>query len=63
MAGVAKAVLVSLEKQFGAAPGSLSGLMDVCVEEEDGSGVVPPGSPMPAGSYKITHRASSTANF
>ena len=44
MAGVASAMLGSLEGQFGAAPGSLSGLMDV---SEDGNRVLPPGSPLP----------------
>jgi hypothetical protein len=43
MAGVASAMLGSLEKHLGAAPGSLSGLMDVC----DQSGAMPPDAPPP----------------
>ena len=47
-AGVASAMLGSLEELFVAPPGSLSGLMDVW--EEDESGAAGPAMPPPAGS-------------
>jgi hypothetical protein len=39
MAGVASAMLGSLEGHFGAAPGSIRGLMDVWEEDESGAAV------------------------
>ena len=49
MAGVASAMLGSLEEHFGASPGSISGLMDVWEEDESGAaGAVPPGAAVPA---------------